>query len=133
MKPDAENLTPKTNFLSANWREIVFTILAIAAFFVLRLGVQKIDPTAAVTDFGAIDIILFAATASLAAHLAVWVILRIALKTFHLYLDGKDFRREFFGNSECWGAAGRIFTTLAVVFFELWLLATFAGIVAGQK
>lgn len=129
MNTNETDLTPRTNFLSANWRELLFTVLAIAAFYFLRLGVQRLDPTAAVTDFGAIDIILFALTASLAAHLGIWIVLRIALKTFSHYLDDKILRADFMALVP----ARRVWTTLAVIGFELWLLAHFASIVAGQK
>jgi hypothetical protein len=123
------DLEPRTNFLSANWREIVFTVLAIVAFFFARLGVQKIDGTAGVTDFGALDIVLFALTASLAAHLAVWVVLRIALKTFSHYLDDKVFRADFIALA----GPRRLAAALGVIGFELWLILRFAAIVAGAK
>ncbi len=126
---NSEDLTPRTNFLSANWREIVFTILAIAAFYLARFGVQWLDPSAATTDFGALDVIGYAITASLAAHLGVWVILRIALKTFARYLDDKVFRADFLA----FAPHRRVWTTLAVIAFELWLLARFAALVAGAR
>lgn len=126
---NSKDLKPRTNFLSANWREIVFTILAIAAFYLARFVVQWLDPSAATTDFGAIDVIGYAVTASLAAHLGVWIILRIALKTFARYLDDKVFRADFMALA----THHRAWTALAVIAFELWLLARFAALVAGAQ
>jgi hypothetical protein len=129
--PDSINpdLRPRTTFLSGNWREIVATVIAIAAFFFAGKVMQSLAPSAGTTDFGAIDIMLFAVTAALCAHLGVWVIFRVAMKTFHRYLDDKGFRRDFIELRK----DHRVWTTLAVIFFELWLLVTLASIVAGQK
>ena len=126
--PDPD-LRPRTTFLSGNWREIVATLVAIAAFFLGGKALRIIDPKAGTTDFGAIDIMLFAITALLCAHLGVWVIFRVAMKTFHRYLDDKGFRRDFIQLRQ----DHRVWTTLAVIMFELWMLATLAAIVAGQK
>lgn len=123
------DLRPRTTFLSGNWREIVAALVAIAAFLLGGKVMHLIDPRAGTTDFGAIDIMLFAVTALLCAHLGVWVILRVAMKTFHRYLDDKAFRRDFIELRK----DHRVWTTLAVIFFELWLLTTLASIVAGQK
>lgn len=126
--PDPD-LRPRTNFLDANWREIVFTVLAIAAFYAARFVVQWLDPSAATTDFGALDVIAYAITASLAAHLGVWIVLRVAMKTFHRYLDDKALRRDFIELP----INLRVWTALAVVAFELWLLVRFAALVAGAQ
>jgi signal transduction histidine kinase len=126
--PDPD-LRPRTNFLDANWREIVFTVLAIAAFYAARFVVQWLDPSAATTDFGALDVIAYAITASLAAHLGVWIVLRVAMKTFHRYLDDKALRRDFIELP----INLRVWTALAVVAFELWLIVRFAALVAGAQ
>jgi len=123
------DLRPRTTFLSGNWREIVATVVAIAVFFFAGKVMHHVAPGAGTTDFGAIDIMLFAVTALLCAHLGVWVIFRVAMKTFHRYLDDKGFRRDFIELRQ----DHRVWTALAVIFFELWMLVTLASIVAGQK
>lgn len=124
------DITPKTNFLSANWREIAFTVIAVAAFFVIgKWGMHWIDPTAGTTDFGATDILAFAAASLLAGYLVIWMVLRIAFKTIQHYLDSKAFRKEW----DIIPATHRIVITLVIIAFNLWAFIQFARIVAGAK
>lgn len=122
--------TPHTNFLAANWRELVFTIVGIVAFwFVVTRALQWVEPTAGTTDFGMVDTLLFATAALLWGHFTVWIIFRVAMKTFQQYLDSKKFRLE-------WNDARveyRLSATLVMIAFELWAWIALIRVVAGAK
>lgn len=123
------DITPRENFLSANWRELVFAFLGIATFAFTPRLIHWFDPTAGTTDFGAVDILCFAAAALLTGYVAVWIIIRIVAKTIQHYLDSKNFRREW----DVTTPQFRIATTLLFIGFNLWAFIAFARIVAGAK
>ena len=124
------NTEPKNNFIAANWREMVFAALTVAAFFLVgKYGVHWIDPTAGTTDFGAIDILAFAAASLFVGYIVIWTALRIAFKTIQHYLDSKGFRKEWDDITPEY----RVVLTLALIAFNMWAFIEFARIVSGAK
>jgi len=128
--PIAKHLKPKTNFLSANYKELLLALIAPAVLFFIRFGVQAVDPTAAVSDWGMVDVLMFACAALVASYAFLWALLRIAFKTFALYLDSKTFRSDFF---EKLNPNVRIAATLLVIFGNLLLIVEFAKIFSGVR
>lgn len=125
-----KHLKPKGNFLSANYKELIVAGIALVGAYFVRFFVQAVDPTAGVTDLGMLDTLAFAMVAVLVSYAFLCVVLRVALKTFNLYLDGKEFRKDFLEKAN---PNVRIAAVLVVIFGNLILVVEFAKIFSGVR